>query len=111
VLLEPIYKINVSVPNQWFGTCSNILTRRRGKILKTEHRGALTVIAGYIPVAETFGLSAEMRSATSGHAFWQCAFDHWEKTPENVAVEVIKKIRERRGLPPEIPKPDKFVDT
>ena len=110
VLLEPIYKINVSVPNQWFGTCSNILTRRRGKILTTEHRGALTVIAGYIPVAETFGLSAEMRSATSGHAFWQCTFAHWEKTPENVAAEVIKKIRGRRGLPPEIPKPDKFID-
>ena len=110
VLLEPIYKINVSVSNQWFGTCSNILTRRRGKILTTEHRGALTVIAGYIPVAETFGLSAEMRSATSGHAFWQCTFNHWEKTPENVAAEVIKKIRGRRGLPPEIPKPDKFID-
>jgi elongation factor 2 len=78
--------------------------------LTTEHRGALTVIAGYIPVAETFGLSAEMRSATSGHAFWQCTFAHWEKTPENVAAEVIKKIRERRGLPPEIPKPDKFID-
>jgi elongation factor 2 len=110
VLLEPIYKINVSVPNQWFGTCSNILTRRRGKILTTEHRGALTVIAGYIPVAETFGLSAEMRSATSGYAFWQCTFALWERIPENVAAEVIKKIRGRRGLPPEIPKPDKFID-
>jgi len=110
VLLEPIYKINVSVPNQWFGTCSNILTRRRGKILTTEHRGALTVIAGYIPVAETFGLSAEMRSATSGHAFWQCTFAYWDNIPENVATEVIKKIREKRGLPPEIPKPDKFID-
>ena len=110
VLLEPIYKINVSVPSQWFGTCSKILTRRRGKILATEHRGALTVIAGYIPVAETFGLSAEMRSATSGHAFWQCTFAHWEKTPENVAAEVIGQIRRRRGLPPEIPKPEKFID-
>jgi elongation factor 2 len=110
VLLEPIYKINVSVPNQWFGTCSNILTRRRGKILTTEHRGALTVIAGYIPVAETFGLSAEMRSATSGHAFWQCTFALWEKIPKNVATEVIKQIRRRRGLPSEIPKPEKFID-
>jgi elongation factor 2 len=110
VLLEPIYKINVSVPTQLFGTCSSILTRRRGKILGTEHRGALTVIAGHIPVAETFGLSAEMRSATSGYAFWQCTFDRWEKIPENVAAEVIKRVRERRGLPPEIPKPDKFID-
>jgi elongation factor 2 len=110
VLLEPIYNINVSVPNQWFGTCSKILTNRRGKILTTEHRGALTVIAGYIPVAETFGLSEEMRSATSGHAFWQCTFARWEKIPENVATEVIKQIRRKRGLPPEIPKPDKFVE-
>jgi elongation factor 2 len=109
-LLEPVYKISVSVPNQWFGTCSNILTRRRGKILAAEHRDALTVIAGYIPVAETFGLSAEMRSATSGHAFWQCTFARWEKIPENIAKEVIGQIRRRRGLPPEIPKPEKFVD-
>jgi elongation factor 2 len=110
VLLEPVYKINVSIPIQWFGTCSNILTRRRGKILTTEHRGALTVIAGYIPVVETLGLSAEMRSATSGHAFWQCTFARWERIPENVASEVIGQIRRRRGLPSDIPKPEKFVD-
>jgi elongation factor 2 len=110
VLLEPIYKISVSVPNQWFGSCSNILTRRRGKILTTEHRGVLTVIVGYIPVAETFGLSAEMRSATSGHAFWQCSFAKWEKSPENVSTEVIEQVRRRRGLSPEIPEPEKFID-
>jgi elongation factor 2 len=110
VLLEPIYKINVSVPDQWFGTCSKILINRRGKILTTEHRGALVVIAGYVPVAETFGLSDEMLSATSGHAFWQCTFAHWKKVPENVSAEVIKKIREKRGLPPNIPDAKKFVD-
>jgi elongation factor 2 len=110
VLLEPIYRINVSVPIQWFGTCSKILTNRRGKISATEQRGALMVITGHIPVTETFGLSAEMRSATSGYAFWQCTFARWEKAPANVAAEVIKKIRERRGLPPDIPKADKFVE-
>jgi elongation factor 2 len=68
------------------------------------------VITGHIPVTETFGLSAEMRSATSGYAFWQCTFARWEKAPANVAAEVIKKIRERRGLPPDIPKADKFVE-
>jgi elongation factor 2 len=110
LLLEPIYKIEISVPTQWFGACSNIITHRRGKIQATENRGILTMISGYIPVAETFGLSAELRSATSGRAFWQCTFSQWEKTPENVATEVIKQIRARRGLPPKIPKPDKFVD-
>ena len=68
------------------------------------------MITGYIPVAETFGLSADIRSATSGHAFWQCTFDHWEKAPESVAAEVIRQIRERRGLALEIPKPSKFID-
>jgi len=110
VLLEPIYKIGISVPAQWVGECSSIITRKRGRILSSGQKGALTMITGYIPVAETFGLSAEMRSATSGHAFWQCTFDHWEKAPENVAAEVIKQIRERRGLPPEIPKPSRFID-
>jgi len=110
VLLEPIYKIGISVPTQWVGDCSSIITRKRGKILTSEQKGALTMITSYIPVAETFGLSAEMRSATSGHAFWQSTFSHWEEAPENVAAEVIKQIRERRGLPPEIPKPDRFMD-
>ena len=110
VILEPIYKIGISVPAQWVGDCSSIITRKRGRILSSEQKGALTKITGYIPVAETFGLSAEMRSATSGHAFWQCTFHHWEKAPENVAAEIIKQIRERKGLPPEVPPPRRFID-
>ncbi|MEM3736022.1 MAG: elongation factor EF-2 [Candidatus Bathyarchaeia archaeon] len=110
VLLEPVYKIGVSVPAQWVGDCISIITRKRGKILASEQRGILTMIAGYIPVAETFGLSAEMRSATSGHAFWQCTFDHWERVPENIASEVVRRIRERKGLSPEKPTPDMFID-
>jgi elongation factor 2 len=110
LLLEPIYKIIVSVPTRWMGECSTILTRRHGKILTSEQKGALTIIAGYIPVAETFGMTAEMRSKTSGRAFWQCTFDHWEKTPEKVTSEIIKQIRMRKGLLPEIPSPDKFID-
>ncbi|MBA7490316.1 Elongation factor G [subsurface metagenome] len=110
VLLEPVYKIGISVAAQWVGDCSSIVTRKRGRILSSEQKGALTMITGHIPVAETFGLSADMRSATSGHAFWQCTFDHWEKAPEKVAAEVIKEIRERRGLRPEISSPKRFID-
>jgi elongation factor 2 len=109
-ILEPIYKIGVSVPAQWVGDASSMITRNRGRILSSEQRGAMTNITGYIPVAETFGLSAEMRSATSGHAFWQCTFDHWEKAPDSVASEVIGAIRKRRGLPEKIPSPSKFID-
>lgn len=110
VLLEPVYKIEVSVPSHCVGECVNLITRKRGKILASEYKGALTMIKGYIPVAETFGMSEEMRSTTSGHAFWQCAFSHWAKVPENIASEVVKQIRGRKGLPPEMPTPDKFMD-
>lgn len=110
VLLEPLYKIEISVPTQFMGECTNILAHRRGKIFATEQRNALTIIKGYIPVSETLGLTAKMRSATSGRAFWQCTFDRWEKMPEKLGLEVIEQIRRKRGLPPEIPKPEKFVE-
>jgi len=110
IILEPLYKIGVSVPAQWVGESTSIITRKRGRVLSSEQRGALTTVTGYIPVSETFGLSAEMRSATSGHAFWQCTFDHWEKAPEGVAGEIIGQVRERRGLQPEIPPPSRFID-
>ena len=110
ILLEPIYKIGVSVSPQWVGEVTSIITRNRGRITSSAQRGSLTMINGYIPVSETFGLAADMRSATSGHAFWQCTFDHWEKMSKNLALSVIKEIREKRGLNPEIPSPNRFID-
>ncbi|MFW6111048.1 MAG: EF-Tu/IF-2/RF-3 family GTPase, partial [Thermoproteota archaeon] len=110
ILLEPMYQVNVSVPAQWVGEATGVITSKRGRILSSEQKGALTKISGYIPVSETFGLSGEMRSATSGHAFWQCAFDHWEKVPDSIATEVIKEIRERRGLSKEVPSPSRYLD-
>jgi elongation factor 2 len=110
ILLEPVYRIELSTPTQWFGKCTNILVSRRGRIQATENRATMTVITAYIPVAETLGLSAEMRSSTSGRVFYQSTFDHWEKVPEKMAGEIIRQIRIRRGLPPEIPKPEKFVE-
>ncbi len=110
VILEPVYKIGVSVPAHWVGEVTSIITRKRGRIVASEQKGPLTMITGYIPVSETFGLSADMRSATSGHAFWQSTFDHWEKVPENLAAIVIEDIRKRRGLAAEVPTPSKFID-
>jgi len=110
ILLEPIYKIGVSVSQEWVGEVTSIVTRKRGRITSSEQRGPITMINGFIPVSETFGLSADMRSATSGHAFWQCSFDHWEKVPDNLATEIIRGIRERRGLNPEVPPSSRFID-
>jgi elongation factor 2 len=110
VLSEPIYKIGVSVPQQFVGDVTGLITRKRGRIVSSEQKGPITNITGYLPVSETFGLSAEMRGATSGHAFWQTQFDHWEKVPESISMEVIAGIRKRRGLPEEVPKANKFID-
>jgi elongation factor 2 len=110
ILIEPIYKLGVSVPLQFVGEVTGLISRKRGRVIASEQKGALTMVTGYIPVSETFGLSADMRSATSGHAFWQTQFDHWEKVPESIAHEVIAGIRKRRGLPEEIPRANKFID-
>ena len=110
IILEPIYKIGVTVSAQWVGDVSSIIIRKRGRITSSEQKGPLTVVTGYIPVSETFGLAAELRSATSGHAFWQTQFDHWEKTPDSIAQTVIEETRKRRGMPREVPKPSKFID-
>jgi elongation factor 2 len=109
-LIEPVYKVGVSVPQQFVGEVTGLITRKRGRITASEQKGPITMVNGFIPVSETFGLSAEMRSVTSGHAFWQTQFDHWEKVPESIAYGVIAEIRKRRGLPEEVPKANKFID-
>jgi elongation factor 2 len=110
VILEPVYRIEISVPTQWMGVCIGIVTRRRGKIQMTEQKDMTAIIRGLIPVAETFGLTADMRSSTSGRAFWQCSFDGWQQIPEKLASEIIRVIRLRKGLPPDVPKASKFTD-
>jgi len=109
-LVEPIYRVNVTVPAQWVGQVSNIITRQKGRITSSEQKGPITNIVGYIPVRQTFGLAAEMRSATSGHAFWQSTLERWERIPEAIALPIIKEIRLRRGLQPEVPTADRFID-
>jgi elongation factor 2 len=110
VLLEPVYRTVVSVPTELAGECSRILSSRRGKLAGFEQKGALAIITGYVPVSETFGLSAELRSATSGRAFWQSVLDCWRKVPEKLAAKVIAETRKRKGLPSEVPKPERFLE-
>lgn len=110
VLLEPIYRIQISVPVQYVGPASSLLIKKRGKILSSGQKGVVLAVDGNIPVAETFGLAADLRSSTSGHAFWQSQFDHWEHVPGNIEKEIITDIRKRRGLSPEVPRASKFID-
>ena len=110
VLLEPVYKTVISTPTELVGGCSRIISSRRGKISGFEQKGAFTVLTSFIPVAGTFGLSAELRSATSGRAFWQSMFDRWEKMPEKLEAKTIKEVRKRKGLPSEVPKAERFLE-
>ena len=110
VLLEPVYKIILTVPSELASTSSRILSERRGKVISFEQKGLLTVMSGFIPVSETFGFSKELRSATSGRAFWQSFLDHWEKMPQKLASRVVSDLRQRKGLTPEVPKPEKFSE-
>jgi len=109
-LLEPIFKIIISVSTELSGESSRILSTKRGKVTSFEQKGLQTVIIGFIPVSETFDFSKELRSATSGRAFWQTFFDHWEKIPQKLALQVIGDLRHRKGLSIEVPKPEKFVE-
>jgi len=110
ILLEPIYKIIITVASELTGESSRILTSRRGKVTLYEQKGLLSVISGFIPVSETFGFSKELRSATSGKAFWQSIFDHWEKMPQKLSLQVITELRQRKGLPIDVPKPAMFME-
>jgi elongation factor 2 len=110
ILLEPVYKIIISVATELAGESSRILSTRHGKVTLFEQKGLLTIISGFIPVSETFGFSKELRTTTSGRAFWQMFFDHWEKMPQKLALEVISDLRKQKGLVPEVPKPEKFME-
>ncbi len=110
VLLEPVYKTIISVPSELVSECSRIVSTRRGKVRSFEQKGMLTTITAYIPVAETFGLSKELRSATSGRAFWQSIFDHWEQVPEKLAAKVVEEVRKRKGLSSAVPAASRFLE-
>jgi elongation factor 2 len=109
VLLEPIYATTISVSEEVAGECSRILTTYRGKIKNFEQKGLLTVIKGFIPVAETFDFSKKLRSATSGRVIWQSLFSHWEKLPQKYVNQTIADLRKQKGLSEDIPKPNKFT--
>ena len=108
-LLEPIYKIQVTLPAEELGNVTSLLNRKRGNIYSVEQRGPLIAVTGFIPVSEALGLAGEMRAATSGRAFWQCTFDHWAPVPDNMLPDIVRKVRERKGLPPEPPQASEYI--
>ena len=87
-LLEPIMKLEVVVPAQYFGDAMGDINSRRGKISETKDRLNLKVIDAYAPLATMFGYATSLRSLTQGRGTFTMEFDHYEKVPDNIAEEI-----------------------
>ncbi|MFW9905752.1 MAG: GTP-binding protein [Candidatus Thorarchaeota archaeon] len=123
ILLEPIYKVQVQVPEQYLGNVYKVLTKRRGRVIDTQRREGtpLNIIIAEVPVTESFGITTELRSETSGFAFSQMVFNHWEKVPGDptkpeeegggLARQYVVTTRQRKGFHhPLPPKPEDYYD-
>jgi len=93
VLLEPIMKLEVVVPEEFFGDTIGDLSARRGRIEETKDRLNLKVISAKVPLAEMFGYATSLRSLTEGRGTFTMEFDHYEEVPANIAQEIIEGKR------------------
>jgi len=93
VLLEPIMKLEVIVPSDFFGDAVADLSARRGKIEETKDRLNLKVIDAKVPLAEMFGYATSLRSLTEGRGTFTMEFDHYAEVPPNIAQEIIEGKR------------------
>ena len=91
VLLEPIMKVQVIVPDEYLGNVMGDITARRGRPLGQESRGNALAIDAMVPLAEMFGYVTSLRSNTQGRGNYTMVFDHYEEVPRNIQEEIIKK--------------------
>lgn len=117
-LMEPIYLVEIQVPERMVGTVYSCVNHRRGTIVSEEKNPATPMcnIKAYLPVLESFGFNEYLRSQTAGQAFPQCVFDHWEimngdpLNPASKPAQLVKDIRKRKGLDENIPSLDQYLD-
>ena len=96
VLLEPIMKLEVVTPEDYFGDVLGDLNARRGHVLGMDQRGNARVLSVMVPLAETFGYATDLRSNTQGRATYSMEFDHYAQVPANVAEEIQGRARNTR---------------
>ena len=107
VILEPMQKAFVSVPNDWLGQVTREVTNRRGIIEDMPSEGEVTTVVGVLPIAETFGFSNDIRAASQGRAVWNTENLGFEPLPQMLFDKVVGSIRTRKGLKPE-PNPESY---
>jgi elongation factor 2 len=109
-LLEPILGMEIKCPQEQIGTVAGILSGKRGKLLNVEQKGVISIIQGEVPASETFDLSEVMRGGTAGKALWNTFFKTWQFVPQSIFKTIVNDLRKRKGLNPEPPAADEFVD-
>ncbi|KAH8110639.1 P-loop containing nucleoside triphosphate hydrolase protein [Phellopilus nigrolimitatus] len=117
-LQEPVYLVEIQCPENAIGGIYSTLNRRRGQVLSEERRAGtpMFTVKAYLPVNESFGFNADLRKNTQGQAFPQSVFDHWEimnGSPLDKGgklEELVRSIRIRKGLKPDIPSLDTYYD-
>jgi elongation factor 2 len=120
-LLEPMFLVNITCPSNITGSIYNVLSMRRGTVFDEGAglAGGVANMKAYLPVAESFGFSKSLAEATSGAAFSQLQFDHWQaveggdmdfRDETTKLGKTIRAIRERKGLVPDVPPLDRYLD-
>ncbi|KAI9054719.1 hypothetical protein LZ554_001870 [Drepanopeziza brunnea f. sp. 'monogermtubi'] len=118
-LQEPVFLVEIQVPESAMGGVYGVLTRRRGHVFNEEQRPGtpLFTIKAYLPVMESFGFNADLRSHTSGQAFPQLVFDHWQILPGGSPLDgtskvggIVQEMRKRKGLKVEVPGVENYYD-
>ena len=107
IIMEPMQKAFVSVPNDWLGQVTREVTNRRGIIEDMPSDGDVTTVVGIIPIAETFGFSNDIRAASQGRAVWNTENLGFDPLPPQLFDKVVGEIRTRKGLKPE-PNPESY---
>ena len=92
VLLEPVMKVEIVMPEEYMGDVLGNITARRGRILGTDNRGISAVIDAQCPLSEMFGYATDLRSATQGRGTFTMQFDHYEQMSEQIAKKVLGKL-------------------
>ncbi|XP_057366058.1 eukaryotic translation elongation factor 2 [Daphnia carinata] len=117
-LMEPVYLCEIQCPENAVGGIYGVLNRRRGHVFEESQVAGtpMFVVKAYLPVNESFGFTADLRSNTGGQAFPQCVFDHWQILPGNPfeptskPAQVVADTRKRKGLKEGIPALDTYLD-
>lgn len=90
ILLEPVMRVDVFVPENYLGDVLGDITSKRGKIENVEARGIESVITSVVPLKEMFGYATDLRSNTQGRGTFTMQFDHFEKVPDEMASKILK---------------------